>query len=138
MQVDTTKRFAARCTVGKWVPLLLVTIIFPLDWTQTDDTYEALLEGVLLLVAVHAALFAASRLVTIQKRREFGRRISYGVVSVGAAWVVFGFLHIGGVQLSNSFLNAFVLGGLSGTLHFSEGMCGTRILGAAQTGEKET
>ncbi len=125
MQADTTKRFATRCVLGKWVPLLVVTIIFLLDWTQTDHTYEALFEGVLLLVTVHAALFAASRFVAFQKRREFGRRLSYGVVLIGAAWVAVGFLHIGGIQLSNIFLNAFVLGGLSGTLHFSGGTCGT-------------
>ena len=103
-----------------WLTSLALTIL-GLDCYQNGEAPRVFLLGALILLFVHGVLFLVARFLplrTAQKRSEIGKLISYSVVLLGAAWVAVRILDGGLIHFSSAYLDAFVLGGLSGCLHF--------------------
>jgi hypothetical protein len=113
----------ARKGVGRhlpWVCLVAVSI-FAVECYQSEERLVAFLFGASLLLVVHGTLFAFAR---YGPRRRQGREshnasiVSYVVVFVGVAWVGIRFAKPEWLHSTGAYLDAFMIGGLSGSLYF--------------------
>lgn len=102
--------------------LIAVTLLlFGLDSYQSEENLRTFLLATLVLLFIHGVLFIGAYLSaanTADKRRDATRSISYAVVFFGAAWVAVRFFGGDWLRSSTAYLDAFMIGGLSGSLYF--------------------
>lgn len=121
MQREVAIKSRIRIHSGVWLPSV-AAIILALDCRQNEVGFLKFLTGTVILLITHGVLLLASRFLSIQsaaRRSEVGQWISYAVVLIGGVWVALRFTLGSSAVSSIAYLDGFVLGGLSGSLHFT-------------------
>ena len=112
-----------RGQITRRLPWLIAValLLFGLDSYQSEENLRTFLLAALVLLVIHGFLFTGAYLSavnTADKKRDAARSISYAVVFFGAAWVAVRLLGGDWLRSSTVYLDAFMIGGLSGSLYF--------------------
>lgn len=121
MQQEEAIKTPLRVPTGVWLPMVAV-VILAFDCLQTGESLFEFFIGAIILLITHFVLLSVSSCRAVEtgaKRLQLGKRISYAVVLVGGAWVVIRFALSAPAFLAIAYLDGFVLGGLSGSFHFT-------------------
>jgi predicted membrane channel-forming protein YqfA (hemolysin III family) len=127
----------ARNGIGRHLPwLCLVAVsIFALECYQSEEGLLVFMFGALLLLAVHGTLFTFARYgPTCRREREPHNAsvVSCAIVFVGAAWVGIRFVKPDWLHSTGAYLDAFMIGGLSGSLYFRKRSAPGGVANASQ------
>ena len=128
----------ARALIVRRLPWLasVALLLFGLDCYQSAEALRTFLLAAVILLFLHGSLFLVafwSPCRAIKRKRPAARSISYAVVLCGAAWVAVRFLVGNRIESSDAYLDAFIIGGLSGCLYFLAKKPHSRVMAARKT-----